>query len=282
MKTHPFAPDHQSDPRSGSGDAEEDPSLHLAKRVPFYLLPQRGRFVREIDLRLKNQMDNSPPRTPVIPRGDPLAGHFDCRCFRLLPPVGIAIRPRATLLSIILESVAFRFVMIGLNSAMPACRNGCPAARANHDRATPGRVTTMVLSIIAAIGQRTWDSITRSTSGCGFRCGSLFHAPHHPVRACQEFLGSTQQPALTPRLGTRSTPRCCARGFAAGPLIFSVIDQDGVRPSLWCPVSFCWPPSHSDGAATKMVIRYGAESFFHALCISWFPQRLLQYSSRRS
>ena len=143
--------------------------------------------------------------------------------------VGIAIGLGLPLLSVILEKRGVSSTMIGLNSAMAgvAAMAAAPLTTWIAQRLTV--VTTMLLSIVAA-----------AVSALGFYYAEalwmwfplriVFHGAITILFVLSEFWINTAAPPSRRGLVLGIYATVLSLGFAAGPLIFSVIGSDGILP----------------------------------------------------
>lgn len=145
--------------------------------------------------------------------------------------VGIAIGLGLPLLSIILEKRGVSSSMIGLNSAMAgvAAMVAAPVSTMIARRLTV--VTTMVLAIVAA-----------AVSALGFYYAEalwmwfplrvVFHGAITILFVLSEFWINTAAPPARRGLVLGIYATVLSLGFAAGPLIFSIIGSEGILPFL--------------------------------------------------
>jgi Arabinose efflux permease len=145
--------------------------------------------------------------------------------------VGIAIGLGLPLLSIILEKRGISSTMIGLNSAMAgiAAMAAAPVTTWLAKRFTV--VNTMLISIVAA-----------SASGLGFYFAEqlwmwfplriIFHGAITTLFILSEFWINSAAPPSRRGLVLGIYAAVLSLGFAAGPLIFSILGSDGILPFL--------------------------------------------------
>jgi MFS family permease len=174
-------------------------------------------------------MDNSSLRIPVI--REEIHWPALIAAVAAITAVGIAIGLGLPLLSIILEKRGVSSSMIGLNSAMAgvAAMVAAPLSTMIAQRLTV--VTTMVLSIVAA-----------SVSALGFYYAEalwmwfplriVFHGAITILFVLSEFWINTAAPPSRRGLVLGIYATVLSLGFAAGPLIFSVIGSEGILPFL--------------------------------------------------
>jgi MFS family permease len=174
-------------------------------------------------------MDNSSLRIPVI--REEIHWPALIAAVAAITAVGIAIGLGLPLLSIILEKRGVSSSMIGLNSAMAgvAAMVAAPLSTMIAQRLTV--VTTMVLSIVAA-----------SVSALGFYYAEalwmwfplriVFHGAITILFVLSEFWINTAAPPSRRGLVFGIYATVLSLGFAAGPLIFSVIGSEGILPFL--------------------------------------------------
>ena len=174
-------------------------------------------------------MDHSSSRPPAIRE----VIHWPALIAALsaITAVGIAIGLGLPLLSIILEKRGVSSSMIGLNSAMAgvAAMAAAPLTTMIARRLTV--VTTMVLAIVAA-----------AVSALGFYYAEalwmwfplrvIFHGAITIVFVLSEFWINTAAPPSRRGLVLGIYATVLSLGFAAGPLIFSIIGSDGILPFL--------------------------------------------------
>ncbi|MBC7281559.1 MFS transporter [Hoeflea sp.] len=145
--------------------------------------------------------------------------------------VGIAIGLGLPLLSVILEKRGVSSSMIGLNSAMAGVAAMVAAPISTMIAHRFGVVTTMVLSIVAA-----------SVSALGFYFAEalwmwfplriVFHGAITILFVLSEFWINTAAPPSRRGLVLGIYATVLSLGFAAGPLIFSIIGSEGILPFL--------------------------------------------------
>jgi MFS family permease len=174
-------------------------------------------------------MDNSSLRIPVI--REEIHWPALIAALAAITAVGIAIGLGLPLLSIILEKRGVSSSMIGLNSAMAgvAAMVAAPLSTMIAQRLTV--VTTMVLSIVAA-----------SVSALGFYYAEalwmwfplriVFHGAITILFVLSEFWINTAAPPSRRGLVLGIYATVLSLGFAAGPLIFSLIGSEGILPFL--------------------------------------------------
>jgi MFS family permease len=172
-------------------------------------------------------MDNSSLRIPVI--REEIHWPALIAALAAITAVGIAIGLGLPLLSIILEKRGVSSSMIGLNSAMAgvAAMVAAPLSTMIAQRLTV--VTTMVLSIVAA-----------SVSALGFYYAEalwmwfplriVFHGAITILFVLSEFWINTAAPPSRRGLVLGIYATVLSLGFAAGPLIFSVVGSEGILP----------------------------------------------------
>ncbi|MDF1607093.1 MFS transporter [Hoeflea sp. YIM 152468] len=172
-------------------------------------------------------MDHSSSRSPAIREDIHWPALF--AAIAAITAVGIAIGLGLPLLSIILEKRGVSSSMIGLNSAMAgvAAMVAAPITTVIARRLTV--VTTMVLAIVAA-----------SASALGFYYAEalwmwfplriVFHGAITVLFVLSEFWINTAAPPSRRGLVLGIYATVLSLGFAAGPLIFSVIGSEGILP----------------------------------------------------
>ncbi|MBV6648473.1 MFS transporter [Hoeflea alexandrii] len=174
-------------------------------------------------------MDNSSLRIPVI--REEIHWPALIAAVSAITAVGIAIGLGLPLLSIILEKRGVSSSMIGLNSAMAGVAAMVAAPLSTMIAQRLSVVTTMVLSIVAA-----------SVSALGFYYAEalwmwfplriVFHGAITILFVLSEFWINTAAPPKRRGLVLGIYATVLSLGFAAGPLIFSVIGSDGILPFL--------------------------------------------------
>lgn len=172
-------------------------------------------------------MDNSSSGTPAI--REEIHWPSLIAAVSAITAVGIAIGLGLPLLSVILEKRGVSSTMIGLNSAMAgvAAMAAAPLTTWIAQRLTV--VTTMLLSIVAA-----------AVSALGFYYAEalwmwfplriVFHGAITILFVLSEFWINTAAPPSRRGLVLGIYATVLSLGFAAGPLIFSVIGSDGILP----------------------------------------------------
>lgn len=143
--------------------------------------------------------------------------------------VGIAIGLGLPLLSVILEKRGVSSSMIGMNSAMAgaAAMAAAPITTWIARRLTV--VTTMVLAIIAASGSALGFYYAEAL-WMWFPLRIIFHGAITMLFVLSEFWINTAAPPSRRGLVLGIYATVLSLGFAAGPLIFSVVGSDGVLP----------------------------------------------------
>lgn len=143
--------------------------------------------------------------------------------------VGIAIGLGLPLLSVILEKRGVSSSMIGLNSAMAgaAAMVAAPITTWIARRLTV--VTTMVLAIVAAAASALGFYYAEAL-WMWFPLRIVFHGAITILFVLSEFWINTAAPPSRRGLVLGIYATVLSLGFAAGPLIFSVIGSEGVLP----------------------------------------------------
>lgn len=145
--------------------------------------------------------------------------------------VGIAIGLGLPLLSIILEKRGVSSTMIGLNSAMAgvAAMVAAPLTTVLAKRLTV--VTTMLLAIVAAavsaLGFYFADQLWM-----WFPLRIVFHGAITMLFVLSEFWINSAAPPARRGLVLGIYASVLSLGFAAGPLIFSILGSEGILPFL--------------------------------------------------
>ncbi|KJS20060.1 MAG: multidrug ABC transporter ATPase [Hoeflea sp. BRH_c9] len=145
--------------------------------------------------------------------------------------VGIAIGLGLPLLSIILEKRGVSPSMIGLNSAMAgvAAMVAAPISTMIARRLTV--VTTMVLAIVVAAASALGFYYAEAL-WMWFPLRVLFHGAITILFVLSEFWINTAAPPARRGLVLGIYATVLSLGFAAGPLIFSIIGSEGILPFL--------------------------------------------------
>lgn len=145
--------------------------------------------------------------------------------------VGIAIGLGLPLLSIILEKRGVSPSMIGLNSAMAgvAAMVAAPISTMIARRLTV--VTTMVLAIVVAAASALGFYYAEAL-WMWFPLRVAFHGAITILFVLSEFWINTAAPPARRGLVLGIYATVLSLGFAAGPLIFSIIGSDGILPFL--------------------------------------------------
>jgi len=145
--------------------------------------------------------------------------------------VGIAIGLGLPLLSIILEKRGVSSSMIGLNSAMAgvAAMVAAPVSTMIARRLTV--VTTMVLAIVVAAASALGFYYAEAL-WMWFPLRVAFHGAITILFVLSEFWINTAAPPARRGLVLGIYATVLSLGFAAGPLIFSIIGSEGILPFL--------------------------------------------------
>lgn len=143
--------------------------------------------------------------------------------------VGIAIGLGLPLLSVILEKRGVSSTMIGLNSAMAgvAAMAAAPVTTWIAQRLTV--VTTMVLAIVAAAASAIGFYFAEAL-WMWFPLRIVFHGAITVLFVLSEFWINTAAPPSRRGLVLGIYATVLSLGFAAGPLIFSIVGSEGILP----------------------------------------------------
>ena len=145
--------------------------------------------------------------------------------------VGIAIGLGLPLLSVILEKRGVSSSMIGLNSAMAGVAAMVAAPISTMIAHRLGVVTTMVLSIVAAAVSALGFYFAEAL-WMWFPLRIVFHGAITILFVLSEFWINTAAPPSRRGLVLGIYATVLSLGFAAGPLIFSIIGSEGILPFL--------------------------------------------------
>lgn len=172
-------------------------------------------------------MDHSSPDAPVI-REDI---HWPALIAAVasITAVGIAIGLGLPLLSVILEKRGISSSMIGLNSAMAGVAAMAAAPASTWIARRLGVVTTMVLAIVAAAASALGFYYAEAL-WMWFPLRIVFHGAITILFVLSEFWINTAAPPSRRGLVLGIYATVLSLGFAAGPLIFSIVGSEGVLP----------------------------------------------------
>ena len=172
-------------------------------------------------------MDHSSSRNPAI-REDI---HWPAliAAVSAITAVGIAIGLGLPLLSIILEKRGVSSSMIGLNSAMAGVAAMVAAPLTTMIALRLGVVTTMVLAIVAAAAS-AFGFYFAEALWMWFPLRIVFHGAITFLFVLSEFWINTAAPPSRRGLVLGIYATVLSLGFAAGPLIFSIIGSEGIMP----------------------------------------------------
>lgn len=145
--------------------------------------------------------------------------------------VGIAIGLGLPLLSVILEKRGVSPTMIGLNSAMAGVAAMVAAPISTMIAQRLGVVTTMVLSIVAAAVSALGFYFAEAL-WMWFPLRIVFHGAITILFVLSEFWINSAAPPSRRGLVLGIYATVLSLGFAAGPLIFSIIGSEGILPFL--------------------------------------------------
>ncbi|MEQ8479826.1 MAG: MFS transporter [Hoeflea sp.] len=143
--------------------------------------------------------------------------------------VGIAIGLGLPLLSVILEKRGVSSSMIGLNSAMAGVAAMAAAPVTTWFARRLGVVNTMVASIVAAAASALGFYYAEAL-WMWFPLRIVFHGAITVLFVLSEFWINTAAPPSRRGLVLGIYATVLSLGFAAGPLIFSVLGSDGILP----------------------------------------------------
>ena len=174
-------------------------------------------------------MDHSSSRTPAIREVIHWPALF--AAISAITAVGIAIGLGLPLLSVILEKRGVSSSMIGLNSAMAGVAAMVAAPISTMIAQRFGVVTTMVLSIVAAAASALGFYFAEAL-WMWFPLRIVFHGAITILFVLSEFWINTAAPPSRRGLVLGIYATVLSLGFAAGPLIFSVIGSEGILPFL--------------------------------------------------
>ncbi|MDP2120931.1 MAG: MFS transporter [Hoeflea sp.] len=174
-------------------------------------------------------MDHSSSRNPAIREAIHWPALF--AAISAITAVGIAIGLGLPLLSIILEKRGVSSTMIGLNSAMAGVAAMVAAPISTMIAQRFGVVTTMVLSIVAAAVSALGFYFAEAL-WMWFPLRIVFHGAITILFVLSEFWINTAAPPSRRGLVLGIYATVLSLGFAAGPLIFSVIGSEGILPFL--------------------------------------------------
>jgi hypothetical protein len=209
-------------------------------------------------------MDHSSPDAPVI--REEIHWPALIAAVASITAVGIAIGLGCRCLSVILEKRGISSSMIGLNSAMA----GVAAMAAARFRPWIARrltvVTTMVLAIVAAAASALGFYFAEAL-WMWFPLRIVFHGAITILFVLSEFWINTAAPPSRRGLVLGIYATVLSLGFAAGPLIFSIVGSEGILPFASAPESFCWRPSRSSWRARKIRSSARRQTSVHALCV---------------
>jgi len=174
-------------------------------------------------------MDHSSSRNPAIREVIHWPALF--AAISAITAVGIAIGLGLPLLSIILEKRGVSSTMIGLNSAMAGVAAMVAAPISTMIARRFGVVTTMVLSIVAAAVSALGFYFAEAL-WMWFPLRIVFHGAITILFVLSEFWINTAAPPSRRGLVLGIYATVLSLGFAAGPLIFSIIGSEGILPFL--------------------------------------------------
>ena len=173
-------------------------------------------------------MDHSPSRVTAEIRE---AIHWPAllAAVSAITAVGIAIGLGLPLLSVILEKRGVSSSMIGMNSAMAGVAAMVAAP-----------LTTMIARRLGVVNTMVWAIVAAAASALGFYFAEalwmwfplriVFHGAITVLFVLSEFWINTAAPPSKRGLVLGIYATVLSLGFAAGPLIFSVIGSDGILP----------------------------------------------------
>jgi MFS family permease len=172
-------------------------------------------------------MDHSSPDAPTI-REDI---HWPALIAAVasITAVGIAIGLGLPLLSVILEKRGISSSMIGLNSAMAGIAAMAAAPLTTWIARRAGVVTTMVLAIVAAAASALGFYFAEAL-WMWFPLRIVFHGAITILFVLSEFWINTAAPPSRRGLVLGIYATVLSLGFAAGPLIFSIVGSEGILP----------------------------------------------------
>ena len=172
-------------------------------------------------------MDQSPSRNPAIRE----VIHWPAliAAVSAITAVGIAIGLGLPLLSVILEKRGVSSTMIGLNSAMAGVAAMVAAPISTMIAQRLGVVNTMVASILAAAVSALGFYFAEAL-WMWFPLRIVFHGAITILFVLSEFWINTAAPPSRRGLVLGIYATVLSLGFAAGPLIFSVIGSEGILP----------------------------------------------------
>ncbi|EDQ34019.1 Arabinose efflux permease [Hoeflea phototrophica DFL-43] len=172
-------------------------------------------------------MDHSSPDAPVV--RDDIHWPALIAAIASITAVGIAIGLGLPLLSVILEKRGISSSMIGLNSAMAGIAAMAAAPATTWLARRLGVVTTMVLAIVAAAASALGFYFAEAL-WMWFPLRIIFHGAITILFVLSEFWINTAAPPSRRGLVLGIYATVLSLGFAAGPLIFSIVGSEGILP----------------------------------------------------
>lgn len=172
-------------------------------------------------------MDHSSPDAPVI--REEIHWPALMAAIASITAVGIAIGLGLPLLSVILEKRGISSSMIGLNSAMAGIAAMAAAPATTWLARRLGVVTTMVLAIVAAAASALGFYFAEAL-WMWFPLRIIFHGAITILFVLSEFWINTAAPPSRRGLVLGIYATVLSLGFAAGPLIFSIVGSEGILP----------------------------------------------------
>jgi MFS family permease len=172
-------------------------------------------------------MDHSSPDAPVI--REEIHWPALIAAIASITAVGIAIGLGLPLLSVILEKRGISSSMIGLNSAMAGIAAMAAAPATTWLARRLSVVTTMVLAIVAAAASALGFYFAEAL-WMWFPLRIVFHGAITILFVLSEFWINTAAPPSRRGLVLGIYATVLSLGFAAGPLIFSIVGSDGILP----------------------------------------------------
>lgn len=172
-------------------------------------------------------MDHSSPDAPVV--RDDIHWPALIAAVASITAVGIAIGLGLPLLSVILEKRGISSSMIGLNSAMAGIAAMAAAPATTWLARRLGVVTTMVLAIVAAAASALGFYFAEAL-WMWFPLRIIFHGAITILFVLSEFWINTAAPPSRRGLVLGIYATVLSLGFAAGPLIFSIVGSEGILP----------------------------------------------------
>ncbi|WP_394689818.1 MFS transporter [Hoeflea sp.] len=172
-------------------------------------------------------MDHSSPDAPVI--REEIHWPALIAAIASITAVGIAIGLGLPLLSVILEKRGISSSMIGLNSAMAGIAAMAAAPATTWLARRLGVVITMVLAIVAAAASALGFYFAEAL-WMWFPLRIIFHGAITILFVLSEFWINTAAPPSRRGLVLGIYATVLSLGFAAGPLIFSIVGSEGILP----------------------------------------------------